>query len=119
MCVCVVLCCAAEAEGAAYAKNVRGLDAAQVKAMLRTAMRREDRAGVGSVDRKTFGIVLQCLAASELKLSSFEATALMAATDAQQVGYGEHELDRMFDVLAHLDRNQKVLSHLESILAPH
>jgi hypothetical protein len=97
---------------------VRGLNAAQVTDMLRTAMRREDRAGVGSVDRKTFGIVLQCLAASELKLSSFEAAALMAATDAQQVGYGVYELNQMFDVLAHLDRNQKVLSYLESSLAP-
>jgi len=117
--MCVVVCCAAEAEGAAYAKNVRGLDAAQVKDMLRMAMRREDRAGVGSVDRKTFSIVLQCLAASELKLSSFEAAALMAATDSQQVGYDVYELQSMFDVLAHLDRNQKILSHLQSTLASH
>jgi hypothetical protein len=34
---------------------------------------------------QTFDIVLQCLAASQLQLSSFEAAALMAATDAVEV----------------------------------
>jgi hypothetical protein len=34
------------------------------------------------------------------------------------VSYDEEQLQRMFDVLAHLDRDQKVLSQLERTLAP-
>jgi len=101
-------------EGDTYLKNVRGIPLHHVRAIMDAAFRQSDRDGNGVLDTAELQEVLQRLGASQLALSDYEVNALMSAIDADGDGVVNYSelLHFMIDVLAQLDREQKVADRL-------